>query len=90
LAKYIAKDPKGSKRWCQSKNLKQPEISVNDYKWTRRKVEQLAQIPEDRDRFQSLYPGYTFTRCQVSDNTVAGGTYISIKMRKEQIPKCPG
>jgi len=89
LAHYITKDPQGSKRWCQSKNIKQPEVSVNDHKWSKRKVELLSQIPEDREHFQKLYPGFVFTQCKVSDNAVAGGTYITIKMRKE-IPKCPG
>lgn len=87
LAKYITKDPQGSKRWSQSRNLKQPEIHVNDHKYSRRKVEQLANIPEDRATYERLYPGYTFTRCEVNHNEYAGGIYISIKMRKETIPR---
>lgn len=89
LAYYITKDPKGSKRWCQSKGLKQPEVAVNDHKWSRRKIEQLSQIPEDREHFERLYPGYTFTRCQVSANGITGGLYVRIQMRKE-VPRCRG
>lgn len=87
LAKYLTKDPQGSKRWTESRNLKEPEIHVNDHKYSRRKVEQLASSPEERETFERLYPGYTFTRCEVNHNEYAGGIYISIKMRKETVPK---
>jgi len=83
LGKYISKDPKGNKRWVQSKNLKQPTVKVNDSKYkSKRKVEELSKCPEDRQTFEKLYQGYIFTKCNVSVNEVTGDIYLYIKMRK--------
>lgn len=82
LARYITKDPQGSKRWTQSKNLKQPTVRVNDCKYTRRKTEKIASCPDDKMLFEKLYPGYIFTKCQVEQNDISAGNYIYIKMRK--------
>lgn len=82
LARYLVKDPNGAKRWTQSKNLKQPTIKINDYKFSKRKTEQLAMFLEDREIFEELYPGYTYTECKASVNDVTIGTHIYIKMRK--------
>lgn len=86
LARYISKDPRGSKRWCQSKNLKQPEVHVNDFKYSRKRVEQLARCPGERELFESLYPGYTLTTVTPEVNEISGGTYIYIKMRRRPDP----
>lgn len=82
LGRYITKDPKGSKRWTQSRNLKQPTIKVNDFKISKRKAENMIRNPEDRAYFEKLYPGYIFTECKASINDILGSTYINIKMRK--------
>lgn len=82
LARYISKDPKGSKRWTQSKNLKQPTVKVNDHKYSKRKIEQISNSPEDRQLFEKLYPGYILNDCEVQVNDINAGTYIYIKMRK--------
>lgn len=87
LARYIAKDPKGAKRWIQSKNLQQPEVSINDSKWTKHKVHQLAQVPDDRPAIEKLYPGYTLTECKPEVNPVTSEIYIAIKMRQKKPPK---
>ncbi|MDS0527844.1 hypothetical protein NNC19_19305 [Clostridium sp. SHJSY1] len=82
LANYIAKDPKGSKRWCQSKNLQQPIVKVNDYKYSHKKVWELSQSQGDKKIFENLYPGYRFTDHRVEVNDINSGTYIYIKMRQ--------
>jgi hypothetical protein len=82
LGRYITKDPKGQKRWTQSKNLKVPVPEINDSKYSRRKVEEISKTPEDRELFEKLYPGYIFTKCDVSVNDINAGTYMYIKMRK--------
>jgi len=82
LGRYIAKDPRGSKRWFPSKNLDKPVIKVRDAKYRKRKVEEMAKAPEDRFLFEELYPGYIFTKCDVQVNDVVGGTYMYLKMRK--------
>lgn len=82
LAKYITKDPKGSKRWTQSRNLKQPTIKVNDFKISKRKVQEMAMNPEDRAYYEKMYPGYYFTECKSTLNDIVGCSYINLKMRK--------
>lgn len=81
LARYITKDPKGNKRWTQSRNLKQPIVKINDYKYTKKKTEQLARCREDRELFEKMYPGYTFTDCQLTVNDDTASIYLHIKMR---------
>lgn len=82
LARYISKDPKGSKRWTQSKNLKQPTVKVNDYKYSKRKVKQISSYPEDRRLFEKLYPGYILNDCKVVANDITAAIHLYIKMRK--------
>lgn len=82
LGRYITKDPKGKKRWIPSKNLKPPTVKVNDFRFSRAKVEKMAKTPEDRELFEKLYPGYIFTSCKVEVNEVTGKVSLYIKMRK--------
>lgn len=81
LARYISKDPKGKRRWTQSKNIRQPDIKINDYKFSRIKVYELARNIDDGRKIEQMYPGYIFTEsfAQVYDLT---GTQFYIKMRK--------
>lgn len=81
LANYIAKDPRGKKRWCQSRNLIIPEPKINDYKYSRKKLWELSREADSRD-FEKLYPGYVFTNKQVVINDINAGAYIYVKMRK--------
>ncbi|OHW62935.1 hypothetical protein EUAN_07190 [Andreesenia angusta] len=82
LARYISKDPKGNKRWTQSRNLKQPKVKVNDFKYSKRKVEDISKYPEDRGMFSALYPGYILNDCKVSVNEYTDGRYMYIRMRR--------
>lgn len=81
LARYITKDPKGKKRWMQSKNLKQPIVKINDYKYSRTKVYNLFRNIDDSRSFEKLYPGYIFTSASAPVYDITG-TQIYIKMRK--------
>lgn len=80
LANYISKDPKGSKRYSRSKNLEEPEIQINDWRWTRRKVEKLRQF-QDYSEIEKIYKGFTATEMKIQVNEINAGTYIEIKMR---------
>jgi len=82
LGRYITKDPRGSKRWTQSKNLKPPTVKVNDFRFSKRKIEEISKAPDDRYLFEKLYPGYIFSKCDVQVNDIVGGTYMYLKMRK--------
>ena len=81
LARYISKDPKGRKRWMQSKGLRQPEIRVNDSRITRARVERIWSAPEDREEIERMYPGYRLLQCVPSVNDFTGKS-ISIKLRR--------
>ncbi|MPM82883.1 hypothetical protein SDC9_129945 [bioreactor metagenome] len=82
LANYMAKDPKGNRRWIQSKNLIIPVPSINDFKFSKRKVVEMSKVPEDRELFERLYPGYIFTSCKVEVNKINASVSLYIKMRK--------
>ncbi|WP_411680452.1 hypothetical protein [Clostridium thailandense] len=82
LGRYITKDPKGNKRWTQSKNLKQPKVKVNDFKFTKREVIEMSKYPEDRAMYEKLYSGYILSDCKANVNEITAETYLYIKMRK--------
>ncbi|MGG7077628.1 rolling circle replication-associated protein [Clostridium sardiniense] len=82
LARYISKDPKGQKRWTQSRNLKQPIVKVNDFKYSKRKVNELSKCQGDRQVFESLYKNYSFRDYKIYINDITAGTYLYIKMQK--------
>lgn len=81
LGRYITKDPKGSKRWTQSRNLKQPVVKVNDFKFSKKKAIDVSRNCEDRQMFEKLYPGYFLNDCKVAINEITAETYLYIKMR---------
>lgn len=82
LARYISKDPKGNKRWIPSRNLKQPTIKVNDYKYSGRKVYEIAR--GDRDIFKNNYTDYLLNDYEVNVNEITAGVHINIKMRRRK------
>lgn len=59
LLTYLSKDPKGKKRWSSSRNLVRPFQRKNDFKYSNRKIEQLAKTPDQGlEYFQQKYPKY--------------------------------
>jgi len=81
ICRYISKDPKGKKRWSQSKNLQKPCFINNDAKYSRRKVEKMAKCPDDRMEWEKLYTGYLFTECKPVYNENTGWS-VHLKMRR--------
>lgn len=81
LARYITKDPRGSKRWSQSKNLAQPRVQITDSKWSKRRVERISH-ERDEEHFKSEHPGYALTEWTQELNDICGGIYMCIKMRR--------
>ncbi|MBB6622255.1 hypothetical protein H7E67_02320 [Clostridium gasigenes] len=79
LARYISKDPKGQKRWTQSRNLKQPTIKVNDYKYSGRKVYEIYRGERD---IAKNYTDYLLSDYKQEVNDITAGIHINIKMRK--------
>ena len=82
LANYLSKDPRGKKRWSQSKNIVIPMPEINDYKYSNKKLYELSQNQGEREVFEKLYPGFIYTGHDVVFNDVDGGIYVYIKMRR--------
>lgn len=82
IGRYITKDPKGNRRWTQSRNLDQPTVKVNDFKYSKKKVNELAKSQGDKNTFNKLYPEYFLNECKAEANDLTGYTYLYIKMRK--------
>ncbi|MCI9597909.1 MAG: hypothetical protein HFE75_11570 [Firmicutes bacterium] len=82
---YIARQGKGEKTWSGSANLKKPEPKVTDRKIKPRHMERMKNDPEDREFFERLYPGWTFTDCVIEDSQDrVNGTGVYIRMRKHE------
>lgn len=81
LAMYLTKESKRGKRWHQSKGLKQPIISVNDWKWSKRKSQDMAKVITERD-FEKNYPGWHCSKAEAKLNEMLGLFSIITFMRK--------
>lgn len=82
LASYLAKDPAGRKRWRSSQNLEKPVLTMNDSKYSRRKVEQMAlTCDDDGKHWAKIYPGWQMTNCRSVYNEIMGWS-IYIELRR--------
>lgn len=83
LATYLSKDPKGKKRWCCSKNLKDPKITKSHSKFTKKRINNMTRnqnlVKEEMER---VNPGYVFIDHQIYINEHNGKPYIYARMRK--------
>lgn len=80
-AKYMSKDPQGSRRFVCSKNLKKPREKIRDGRVTPRGVERMAtQRVDDREYWENRYPGYRFIRCYARYNDYNKQWYVSTVM----------
>ena len=83
LARYITKDPRGSKRYSCSRNLKRPTVYESYSKFTRRKAEKLATEQENpKDVFEGMYKQYQFKDMAVRYSDFVPGCYIYTRMRR--------
>lgn len=83
LTRYITKDPKGAKRYITSKNLRKPQVTVADCKFTRKKVNDIVSGKKDAQGvFERLYKGYGITSYESKTSEFATGAYIYVKMQK--------
>lgn len=87
LASYLAKDPKGRKRWTPSLNLKKPEVSTSDTKTSRRKFMQLVLLPEDaeevRQHFEKQYPDFAVTEVRKEWNEITCTWAVYVKLHRK-------
>ncbi len=83
--RYCMKDPKGTKRYKASKNLKKPTITVADTKFTRRKVNRIIRGDVNAvDVFESLYAGYDITHIEHKTSDYVTGAYLYVKMARRK------
>lgn len=85
IARYMANQNKGSKRWYASRNLKQPKVYKSYTKLTHRKAEQLATRQCDwQETFEKLYKGkYKYADCKMYVSDFTGGFYLYCRMRRD-------
>lgn len=76
---------KGKKRFWASKNLIRPEAETRDGRISQARIEELATIDSfSREAWESIYPGYSFSRCEPQYNQENGGWYIHVRLRREE------
>lgn len=87
LARYMIKDPKGGKRWCGSKNLIDPKVTIADTKISKRQVEKLADDMTNfaPQIFAKLFPDYVFNDCTVSRSNFVAGAYVYARMHADAL-----
>jgi len=85
LCNYLCKDPKGRRRWRQSKNLIKPwYMNPVDGKYSRRKIEKMANLPQDCEEVKTYwerqYKGYILDESVAEFNEITGRWSIYLKM----------
>ncbi len=85
MARYIAKDLNGTRRWSCSRNLKQPKVTMSRTRLTKRKVERMVKNQNMfKDIFERVYPGCNFRNCDIRYSDVVGGFYLYAKLQKSR------
>lgn len=83
IASYLAKDPRGGRRWGASLNLKKPKVTISDTKITRHRAGRMGRDDYERDRvIQKLYPDCHLLTAYTTYNEINGGTYIYAELRR--------
>ncbi|NFL86825.1 hypothetical protein FDB24_11365 [Clostridium botulinum] len=83
MARYIAKDLKGSRRWSASRNLKQPKITVSKTRLTKRKIENMIKNENSfKGIFENTYKGCKYNDCKVMYSEINGGFYLHARLIK--------
>lgn len=82
LVRYITKDPRGLKRYITSKNLVKPQVTIADYKFTRKKVNKIVNGESNLySTFEKIfYNKYEVTDYSVKTSEYVTGAYIYVKM----------
>lgn len=86
IARYLVKQQKNKRKWCASKNLKQPKSRTSDSKCSNARVKRIAfdMRNEAKIEMEKLYPGYQFVKCSVHYSDIVDGAYIRCIMRKKE------
>lgn len=92
LARYISKDPKGSKSYGYSLNLfkswEKPHARTADSKLSRAKAEKIANgTINAKTYYEKLYKGYEFLDLEVRYSDYVSGCYLYARLRRKPEPK---
>lgn len=84
IARYLVKQQKNRRKWCASRNLKQPKSRTSDSRCSRGQVKRIAfdMKNEAKAQMEKIYPGYQFVSCQVRYSDIVDGAYIRCIMRR--------
>jgi len=83
LARYITKDPKGSKRYTCSRNLDKPKVFEAYSQFTKRRAEKMAMNPDEaKVFFQKKFSKYVFNDIDIKYSEFVSGCYIYARLRK--------
>ncbi|MCM1218063.1 MAG: hypothetical protein NC548_26555 [Lachnospiraceae bacterium] len=84
LVNYIAKDPKGHKRWKSSKNLKKPVVTRSYSRFGKNKVRKMAFDHAFLEKeLKKEYKNARFIDASVFVNEINGGFYIYARMVRD-------
>lgn len=84
IARYLVKQQKNRRKWCASRNLKQPKWRTSDSRCSRGQVKRIAHDiqNEAKAELEKIYPGYVLVGCRVKYSDLVDGAYIRAVMRK--------
>ena len=83
LVQYILKDPRGTKRYVTSKNLRKPQITIADCKFTRKRVNRIVNGElSPQTVFEQMYGGYQYVKSWHKKSEYVSGVYMYVKMIK--------
>ena len=81
LSHYITKQALFYRRWNGSKNLIDPDVTSNDYRYSRKKAYNICRY-EDKELVRKLYPGYDLSHIEFTESDVGGEYYGFLRLRK--------
>lgn len=86
LARYILKDPHGKKRYTCSRNLKQPTITLSDYKLSRKKAHDIVMDQNSaKDIFEKMAKKkYRFLDLKIYVSDFIDGVYLHATLRLKE------
>jgi len=86
IARYIVKQQKNRRKWCASRNLKQPKYRTSNSRVTNARVKRIAFDFKNmaKEEMEKVYPGYQFVKCSVRYSDLVDGAYIRCVMRKKE------
>lgn len=83
LANYLTKGIPNKRRWRASQGLKEPVVKKSDYRWSGKKLNQMAALVDVHTEWEKLYPEYWYSKATTKLDEMRGWM-ISIVMRKKE------